>query len=428
MIGLGLFFCGILPALAWYQEPFVDYVCSRSDVKKIDQQLCTKEAKCSPIAQIMDDQYLPVEVVLTGSTGSIAYSLLPMIMRGEMFGPMQQVLLHLIVRDPSASNLQGLKMELDDGAFPLLSGVRIVDEKNESEVIRTFRRAHAIILLGSSPRKAGMERKDLMKANVSIFKTLGERLEKSHNKHARILVVGNPANTNAWTLANSAPSIPRENFSALTRLDHNRARGILLSEARSAFSALDRKSSKNCDTCPKYTTAGQINGVIIWGNHSATQYPDYTHVGFEMFFETKATPLKKILDMKRVKAIAAKVRTRGSAVLKARGNSSAASCAIAIVDHMRDWVMGTATKSEMVSMAVFGNAGSPAYGISPDIVYSYPMICTANVPGNGKCKIRMGLKIDAESRQELDKNMKELIDEKKMAMDIVTKSSSRRPR
>jgi len=324
----------------------------------------------------------PVRVLITGAAGQIGYSLSFSVARGEMFGPDQPVILHLLDIPMCLEALSGVVMELEDCAFPLLHGVVPTTDLKEA-----FTDIDYAIFVGAMPRKEGMERSDLLKANAGIFKAQGAALDQFAKKTVKVLVVGNPANTNALITARSAPSIPRENFSALTRLDHNRAKSQIAIRLK--------------------TNSQAVRNVVIWGNHSSTQYPDSTH-------GLVRTPAGDVRVKDAVKDDAwlhgefiKIVQQRGGAVIKARKLSSAASAAKAIVDHMHDWVVGT-RDDEFVSMAVISDG---SYGIQKDLVYSFPV----TIKG-GKYHIVQGLEVDDFSRQKMKETEEELASERDTAL------------
>lgn len=289
-----------------------------------------------------------------------------------MFGEKQPVILHLLDIPQMKGVLGGLVMELEDCALPLLRGVVATADYAEG-----FKDVDYAVLVGAMPRKEGMERSDLLKANVGIFKGQGEAIEKHASRNVKVLVVGNPANTNCAVCAHYAPSIPRENFSALTRLDHNRA--VWQTAKRLGVGVED------------------VEGVCIWGNHSTTQYADVGHARVRGQGPVLTEDNKEWFRGDFVTT----VQKRGAAVMAARKLSSAASAAQAIVDHVRDWHSGTGER--VVSMAVF----SGAYEIPEGVIYSYPV----RVKENGKWEVVQGLKIDEFSRKMMGRTYQELIDE-----------------
>ncbi|XP_022759489.1 malate dehydrogenase, cytoplasmic-like isoform X1 [Durio zibethinus] len=289
----------------------------------------------------------PVRVLVTGAAGQIGYALVPMIARGVMLGPDQPVILHMLDIEPAAMALNGVKMELIDAAFPLLRGVVAT-----TDVAEACKDVNIAVMVGGFPRKEGMERKDVMSKNVSIYKAQASALEQYAAPDCKVLVVANPANTNALILKEFAPSIPEKNITCLTRLDHNRALGQISERINIHVS--------------------EVKNVIIWGNHSSTQYPDVNH----------ATVIPTNGEEKSVREAIANdnwlntefittVQQRGAAIIKARKLSSALSAASAACDHIRDWVLGT-PKGTWVSMGVYSDG---SYGIQPGIIYSFPVTC-----------------------------------------------------
>eukprot|EP00126_Sphaerothecum_destruens_P015332 Sdes_comp9287_c0_seq1m772 len=332
----------------------------------------------------------PVKVCVTGAAGQIVYSLLYNIARGDIFGTHTPVVLHLLDIPPMIGVLQGLVMELEDCALPLLKKVVC-----SADPMEAFKDVDCAILVGAMPRKEGMERKDLLKANASIFKVQGEAIDKVAKKTVKVLVVGNPANTNALICSANAPSIPKSNFSALTRLDHNRA-----------ISQIAIKLGVN---------ANQVKKVFIWGNHSSTQYPDVSHAVIHGYGpDKKDVPLSSLIQDETYlhQEFVSTIQSRGAAVIKARKLSSAMSAAKAIVDHMRDWWCGTAP-GEIVSMAIPSDG---SYGIKEGIIYSYPVTISAT----GVVKIVNGLSISDFSRKMMDETAKELFAERTDAFAVVS--------
>ncbi|PNT49651.1 hypothetical protein POPTR_002G141700v4 [Populus trichocarpa] len=323
----------------------------------------------------------PVRVLVTGAAGQIGYAIVPMIARGVMLGPDQPVILHLLDIEPAAEALNGVKMELIDAAFPLLKGVIAT-----TDPIEACMGVNIAVMVGGFPRKEGMERKDVMSKNVSIYKAQASALEKHAAEDCKVLVIANPANTNALILKEFAPSIPEKNITCLTRLDHNRALGQI---------------SESLDV-----QVSDVKNVIIWGNHSSTQYPDVNHATVQTSSGEK--PVRELVsDDKWLNAeFITTVQQRGAAVIKARKLSSALSAASAACDHIRDWVLGT-PEGTWVSMGVYSDG---SYGIQPGLVYSFPVTCE-----KGKWSIVQGLKIDDFSRAKMDATAKELVEEKSLA-------------
>lgn len=281
----------------------------------------------------------PVRVAVTGAAGQIGYALLFRIASGAMLGPEQPVSLQLLEIPPGMKALEGVVMELADCAFPLLAGVTATDDPNVA-----FTGADVALLVGSRPRGPGMERKDLLEANGAIFTVQGKALNQHASRDVKVLVVGNPANTNCLIAMRNAPDLRPEQFSAMMRLDHNRAISQLAS------------------TTGARTT--DVRRMIVWGNHSATQVPDVSHA------TVGGTPANELVDEAWIgDTFIPTVQQRGAAIIAARGSSSAASAASAAVDHVRDWVYGTAD-GDWVSMAI---PSTGAYGVAEGIVYSYPV-------------------------------------------------------
>lgn len=321
-----------------------------------------------------DSRKPPLRVAITGAAGQIGYQLSFRIASGQLFGPDQPVILQLIEIPPAMDALKGVAMELDDCAFDALDGVVLTDEPEVG-----FEDSRYALLVGARPRTADMERKDLLVANARIFSTQGRALNAVADRDAKVLVVGNPANTNALIARTHAPDLDPRNFTAMTRLDHNRAKAQLA--LRSGAHVSD------------------VRGVIIWGNHSATQYPDIAHATIAGRPAAEAVPA----DWYREDFIPT-VQHRGTAIIRARGASSAASAASAAIDHMRDWALGAAG-GDWVSMGV---ASDGSYGISEGVVYSYPVRC----PGGGRYEIVQGLEIDDFSRERMDASDAELREER----------------
>ncbi len=314
----------------------------------------------------------PVRVAITGAAGQIGYQLAFRIASGQLLGPDQPVILQLLEIPPALPALNGVVMELDDCAFPTLAGVVATDDPNTA-----FKDANYALLVGARPRGPGMERKDLLEANAQIFSVQGKAMNAHADKDIKVLVVGNPANTNALIAQQNAPSLNPRNFTAMTRLDHNRAEAQLAQKTG--------------------THVTDIDSLVIWGNHSATQYPD---VSFAKVGGKNADSLVEHDWL--VDDFIPTVQQRGAAIIKARGASSAASAASAAIDHMHDWALGTAGK--WVSMAVPSDG---SYGIEPGIIYSYPVTC-----GNGNYEIVQGLSISDFSRERMQASEQELREER----------------
>lgn len=329
----------------------------------------------------------PINVVVTGAAGQIAYSLLYQLAAGSVFGPDQPINLRLLDIPPMMNVLDGVVMELEDLALPTFREILPTTDPDKA-----FNNVAAAFLLGSMPRKEGMERKDLLAANIKIFKVQGEALDKYARKDVKVLVVGNPANTNALICSHYAPSIPKENFTAMTRLDQNRAQ-----------SALAARIGAQVD---------KVKNVIIWGNHSATQYPDAAHATVTDDTCCRSVPTAINDDNWLNTTFVETIQKRGAAVIAARKMSSAMSAAKAAGDHMRDWWMGT-KKGEWVSMGVISDG---SYGIPADIVFSFPVSIE-----NKKFKIIQGLPINDFARSKLTLTANELEEERNEAMKILNK-------
>ncbi|HTX24209.1 MAG TPA: malate dehydrogenase [Steroidobacteraceae bacterium] len=314
-----------------------------------------------------------VNVAITGGAGQIGYALAFRVASGAMLGPDQPIKLHLLEITPALPALQGVLMELEDCAFPTLSGSLATDDPKLA-----FRDCDVALLVGARPRGPGMERKDLLLANAQIFAAQGRALDEVARRGVRVLVVGNPANTNALIARTNAKSLDPRNFTAMTRLDHNRSLAQLASETGTHVSAIRR--------------------MIIWGNHSSTQYPDVSHCLID------GKPAKRLVDQKWIEErFIPTVQQRGAAVIKARGSSSAASAASAAIDHVRDWVHGTPA-ADWVSMAVPSDG---SYGIPAGVTYSYPVVCRG-----GGYEIVQGLAIDEFSRKRMQATLAELHEER----------------
>ena len=315
----------------------------------------------------------PVRVAVTGAAGQIGYALLFRIAAGDMLGPDQPVILHLLEITPALPALHGVVMELDDCAFPLLAGVVATDDANVA-----FKDVDYALLVGARPRGPGMERKDLLSANGAIFGPQGKALNAHAKRDVKVLVVGNPANTNALIAQANAPDLDPKCFTAMVRLDHNRAKGQLAAKT----------GAHNTD----------VARMIIWGNHSSTQYPDIHHA------TVKGKPALSLVDQDWYeKDFIPTVQQRGAAIIKARGASSAASAASAAIDHMRTWALGTA-EGDWASMGIPSDG---SYGIAPGVIYGYPVTCK-----NGKYEIVQGLEIGEFSRARMDATEKELREER----------------
>ena len=315
----------------------------------------------------------PVHIAVTGAAGQISYSLLFRLTAGSLLGPDQPIVLHLLEITPAMNALQGVVMELNDCASPLLHRIEITDDP-----MVAFRNVDYAFLVGARPRGPGMERKDLLEANAEIFSVQGKALNTVASREVKVLVTGNPANTNALIALKNAPDLKPDNFSAMTRLDHNRA------------------ISQLAEKCGVLTT--DIKNMIIWGNHSNTQYPDLHHAKVK---GQDALPL--VGQNWFVDEFIPTVQQRGADVIKARGQSSAASAANAAIDQMRDWVLGT-EEGDWVSMGVVSDG---SYGITKGLIYSFPVTVA-----NGKVTIVKGLAINELSKQKMKLTETELKEER----------------
>ena len=315
----------------------------------------------------------PVRVAVTGAAGQIGYALNFRIASGAMLGPDQPVILQLLEVPQAQEALKGVVMELNDCAFPLLADVVATDRPEEA-----FKDADYALLVGARPRGPGMERKDLLEANAQIFSVQGKAMDQHASRDIRVLVVGNPANTNALIAASNAKSLDRRQFTAMTRLDHNRA-------VHQIAAKLGRH-------------VNDVRRVTIWGNHSSTQYPDLHHATVGGKAALEQVDLGWYAD-----EFIPVVQQRGAAIIKARGSSSAASAASAAIDHMRTWVLGSA-EGDWISMSIPSDG---SYGIPEGVVYSYPVVCK-----NGQYEIVQGLEINGFSRARMDATYQELNEER----------------
>ena len=314
-------------------------------------------------------------VAVTGAAGQIGYSLLFRIANGDMLGKDQPVILQLLeIPDEKAQKaLKGVMMELEDCAFPLLAGMTA-----HGDPATAFKDADYALLVGARPRGPGMERKDLLAANAQIFTAQGKALNAAASRDVRVLVVGNPANTNAYIAMKSAPDLPKKNFTAMLRLDHNRALSQIAAKTGKPVAAIEK--------------------LCVWGNHSPTMYADYR------FATIGGQSVKAMIgdDAWNKDTFLPTVGKRGAAIIEARGLSSAASAANAAIDHMRDWALGTGGK-----WTTMGIPSDGSYGIPQDVMYGYPVTCA-----NGEYKIVQGLEVDAFSRERMDFTLKELLEER----------------
>jgi malate dehydrogenase len=324
----------------------------------------------------------PKRVLITGAAGQIGYSIVPMICSGEFLGHDQPIIIHLLDISFMADKLQGVKLEIDDCAFPLVKGVVATTDVKEA-----FTGVDYAFMVGAFPRKDGMERKDLLAKNAAIFKEQGKALNDYSSKTVKVLVVGNPANTNCMIAQSCAADLPKENFTAMTRLDHNRATSFVAHKAG--------------------VTVADVKNVTIWGNHSSTQYPE---ISTATIAGKKASEV--ITDLAWLEGeFITSVQKRGAVIIQARGGfSSAMSAAYAAVDHMRDWVRGTKA-GETVSMGVPSDG---SYGIPAGVVYSFPCTCK-----DGKYQIVQGITISEFSRGKMDLTYKELKEERDVAAELL---------
>ncbi|KAL6651165.1 hypothetical protein ACP70R_010090 [Stipagrostis hirtigluma subsp. patula] len=332
-----------------------------------------------------DEPKQPVKVLVTGAAGNIGYAIVPMIARGLMLGPDQPVVLHMLDIPRAADALNAVKMELIDAALPLLRG--IVATTDEAEA---FKGVNFAIMIGGWPRLPGMERKDLIEKNVAIYKSQASALQQHAAQNCKVLVVANPANTNALVLKEFAPAVPAKNITCLTRLDHNRALGQI-SERLGVH-------------------VGDVKNVVVWGNHSSTQFPDASHATVRTERGEKLVA-ELVADEKWLREeFVGVVQQRGAAVIKARKQSSSLSAASAACDHMRDWVLGT-PKGTWVSMGVYSDG---SYGVPEGIFYSFPVACE-----KGEWSIVQGLEIDEFAESKMELSAKELEEEKAMADEFI---------
>ena len=322
----------------------------------------------------------PVKVTVTGAAGQIGYALLFRIASGQMLGPDTPVHLSLLEIPAAVTAAEGTAMELDDCAFPLLSRISISDDPKQA-----FDGANIGLLVGARPRGPGMERADLLEANGGIFKPQGEAINAGAADDIRVLVVGNPANTNALIAASAAPDVPMERFTAMTRLDHNRA-----------IAQLANKLGKPVDS---------ITNMTVWGNHSASQYPDLSHA------KVDGEEARKLVDddFWIKEEFIPRVAKRGAEIIDARGASSAASAANSAIDHIHDWVLGT-PEGDWTSMSIPSDG---SYGVPEGIISSFPVTCSG-----GEYSIVEGLEIDDFSRERIDASAAELLEERKAVADL----------
>ncbi|VFM95107.1 MAG: malate dehydrogenase (NAD) [Candidatus Kentron sp. G] len=322
----------------------------------------------------------PVRVAVTGAAGQIAYSLLFRIASGEMLGKDQPVILQLLEITPALKVLNGVAMELRDCAYPLVRDIIVTDDVNVA-----FGDVSYALLVGAKPRGPGMERKDLLSENGKIFRPQGRALNEHANRNVKVLVIGNPANTNTLIAMKNAPDLDPRQFTAMMRLDHNRAISQLAEKTGSAVT--------------------DIRGIVIWGNHSTTQYPDINHA------TVNKKPATELVDTSWVRdEFIPRVQKRGAEIIAARGSSSAASASYAGIEHIRDWAMGT-PKDNWVTMAIPSDG---SYDIPEGVIYGYPVTAA-----NGKYKIVQDLGIDEFSREKMQASLKELQEERDAIKDLL---------
>src|SRR5690554_1182316 len=322
----------------------------------------------------------PVRVTVTGAAGQISYSLLFRIASGDMLGKDQPVILQLLEITPALEALKGVAMELDDCAFPLLAGLVCTDDPNVA-----FKDTDYALLVGARPRGPGMERKDLLSANAAIFSVQGKAINDHASRDIKVLVVGNPANTNALIAQRNAPDINPRQFTAMMRLDHNRA-----------LTQLAQKTGK---------TISDVKNLVVWGNHSATQYPDVHHA------TVAGTGAMSLIDQAWYENdFIPTVQQRGAAIIKARGASSAASAANAAIDHMRTWALGPA-EGDWVSMGVYSDG---SYGIEKGLIYSFPCVCK-----NGDWEIVQGVEVNDFSKARMQATEQELREERDAVAELL---------
>ena len=325
----------------------------------------------------------PIRIAVSGASGQISYSLLFRIVTGDMLGKNQPVILKLLDITESQSALSGVAMELEDCAFPLLSDLVVTDDPNIA-----FRDADIVLLVGALPRGKGMERKDLLEINGEIFAAQGKALDEVANRDVKVTVIGNPANTNTLITMKNAPGLKPCNFSAMMRLDHNRA-----------LSQIAMKITRS---------VSDISKMVVWGNHSGTQYPDLS------FAETDSLSINTLINNQEwvENYFIPTVQGRGMSIIKARGLSSAASAANAAINHVHDWVFGT-KKNDWTSMGIPSDG---SYGIPEGVIYSYPVVCE-----NGSYKIFQGLEINEFSKKKMKITYEELVEERALISHLLNK-------
>ncbi|XP_052152863.1 malate dehydrogenase, cytoplasmic-like [Oryza glaberrima] len=334
---------------------------------------------------LRDEPKKPVKVLVTGAAGQIGYAIVAMIARGLMLGADQPVVLHLLDLPVAANALNGVRMELIDAALPLLRGVVATSDEAEA-----FKGVNVAIVIGGWPRRDGMERKDLISKNVTIYKSQASALQQHAAPNCKVLVVANPANTNALVLKEFAPAIPAKNITCLTRLDHNRALGQVAEKLN--------------------VHVGDVKNAIIWGNHSSTQFPDASHATVST--DRGERPVRELIadEIWLREEFVTDVQQRGAAVIKARKQSSSLSAASAACDHMRDWILGT-PKGTWVSMGVYSDG---SYGVPEGVFFSFPVTCE-----KGEWSVVQGLEIDDFARSKMETSATELKEEKSIAYEFL---------
>ncbi|BAF15409.1 malate dehydrogenase, cytoplasmic-like [Oryza sativa Japonica Group] len=334
---------------------------------------------------LRDEPKKPVKVLVTGAAGQIGYAIVAMIARGLMLGADQPVVLHLLDLPVAANALNGVRMELIDAALPLLRGVVATSDEAEA-----FKGVNVAIVIGGWPRRDGMERKDLISKNVTIYKSQASALHQHAAPNCKVLVVANPANTNALVLKEFAPAIPAKNITCLTRLDHNRALGQVAEKLN--------------------VHVGDVKNAIIWGNHSSTQFPDASHATVST--DRGERPVRELIadEIWLREEFVTDVQQRGAAVIKARKQSSSLSAASAACDHMRDWILGT-PKGTWVSMGVYSDG---SYGVPEGVFFSFPVTCE-----KGEWSVVQGLEIDDFARSKMETSATELKEEKSIAYEFL---------
>ncbi|EEC77760.1 hypothetical protein OsI_16901 [Oryza sativa Indica Group] len=373
-VGSSVHLLNIIPSFA---------VCTRK-LHFLQKSAWNRLAKWCPWL-LRDEPKKPVKVLVTGAAGQIGYAIVAMIAKGLMLGADQPVVLHLLDLPVAANALNGVRMELIDAALPLLRGVVATSDEAEA-----FKGVNVAILIGGWPRRDGMERKDLISKNVTIYKSQASALQQHAAPNCKVLVVANPANTNALVLKEFAPAIPAKNITCLTRLDHNRALGQVAEKLN--------------------VHVGDVKNAIIWGNHSSTQFPDASHATVST--DRGERPVRELIadEIWLREEFVTDVQQRGAAVIKARKQSSSLSAASAACDHMRDWILGT-PKGTWVSMGVYSDG---SYGVPEGVFFSFPVTCE-----KGEWSVVQGLEIDDFARSKMETSATELKEEKSIAYEFL---------